>query len=208
MNLRRLLFSLLILYTLTLLFIEWKFSQDVVRHFFSDIQGVVLHYNVQTPFYGINTSLSVFCLWSVALLFGVCLLCIDREKDRRAYIFYLSQVFIFAYLGMDDRLMVHEHLGNLLKVNDTYILLTVGFIEIGCLIGFGNVCQMPAKARRALYTAALLFAVMTVVDAKFPSHLLFRLSAEDLSKLWSDVYLVLFAWEILKYHLNELKSVK
>lgn len=187
------------IYSLTLLWIEWSTSQEYVRYFFTDIKGPVL-------FYAINTTLSVFLLWTVALLFGICLLFVDRKQQPREFLFCISQIIIFTYLGLDDRFLLHEHLSEWLHHNDAYILLGLGFLELGFLIGLGNVSQRPLKAKIFLGSAAILFAIMIVIDAKLPSHLLFRLSLEDLTKLWADLCLVLFAWEILLEKINYLKS--
>lgn len=197
--LRLLLVLIIALYSLTLLWIEWSTSQEYVRHFFTDIKGPVL-------FYAINTTLSVFLLWIVALLFGICLLFVNRKQQPREFFFCISQIIIFTYLGLDDRFLLHEHLSEWLHHNDAYILLGLGLLELGFLIGLGNVSQRPLKAKIFLGSAAILFAVMIVIDAKLPSRLLFRLSLEDLTKLWADVCLVLFAWEILLEKINRLKS--
>ncbi len=192
---RILLFLLLAVYSITLMVTEWQTSQPYVRQFFTDIEGDVF-------FYAINTSLSVFLLWGTALLFGVCLLCIDKVQQRQAYWFYLSQVIMFTYLGFDERFLIHEHMGLWLGRNDAYLLLGLGLVEIGLLVWLGNLRQKPLAARYFLYTAAVFFAMMVVIDAKFPSQMVLRLSLEDLTKLWADVCLFLFAWKILAQHIS------
>ncbi len=194
---RLLLFILLAVYSVVLIVIEWQTSQPYVRQFFTDIKGDVF-------FYAINTTFSVFLLWATALLFGICLLCIDRVKQRQDYLFYLSQVIMFAYLGFDERFLIHETIGLWLGRNDAYLLLGLGFIEIGLLVLLGNLRQKPKAARYYLYSAAIFFAVMIVIDAKFPSQMVLRLSLEDLTKLWADISLALFAWEILRQHIYQL----
>lgn len=188
-----------IVYSITLLWIEWSTSQEYVRYFFTDIKGPVL-------FYAVNTTFSAFTLWSTALLFGICLLFTDREQQPREFFFCLSQIIIFVYLGLDDRFLFHENLGHWLHRNDAYLLLGLGFIELGLLAWLGKVRQRSKKAQLFLGSAAVLFAIMIVIDAKLPSHLLFRLSLEDLTKLWADLCLALFAWEILLEKINYLKS--
>ncbi len=197
---RSLILLAIIIYSCTLLWIEWSTSQDYVRNFFTDIKGDVL-------FYAVNTTLSAFILWSTALLFGICLLFVDRVQQPREFFFCLSQTIIFAYLGIDERFLLHENLGYWLHRNDAYLLLGLGFIELGLLTWLGNVRQRSHKAQVFLISAAVLFASMIFIDAKLPSRLLFRLSLEDLTKLWADLCLALFAWEILLEKINRLKSI-
>ena len=196
---RILLFSLAVIYSIVLLLIEWQTSQDVVRQFVTDIESDV-------PFYAINTTLSVFLLWATALIFGVCLVFVDKVKQRRDYLFNLSQVIMFAYLGFDDRFLIHETIGFGLGRNDAYLILGLGLLEVGLLVVIGNLRQKPVVALRFLFAAAVFFAMMVVIDAKFPSQMVLRLSLEELTKLWAGICLALFAWEILLYHIAQLKA--
>jgi hypothetical protein len=197
---RILLFLLLAVYSLTLMVIEWQTSQDFVRQFVTDIgEDKIL-------FYGINTTLSVFLLWATAILFGICLLCVNKIKERKDYLFYLSQIIMFAYLGFDDRFLIHEQIGAWLGRNDAYLILGLGLIEIGLLVWLGNLRQKTKAARVFLYSAAVFFAIMVVIDAKFPSQMLLRLSLEDITKLWADICLALFAYEILKQRIAQLSQ--
>lgn len=196
---RHYLFLIIILYSVSLMIIEWRTSQPFVRQFVTDIgQGEIL-------FYAINTTLSVSLLWATALLFGICLLFVDRSQQQQDYLFYLSQVIMFAYLGFDDRFLIHETIGLWLGRNDAYLVLGLGLIEIGLLFWLGNLRQRSRTARYFLATAAVFFAMMVVIDAKFPAQMVLRLSLEELTKLWADLCLVLFAWEILVQHINKLK---
>lgn len=226
---------LLAVYSIVLIVIEWQTSQLYVRQFFTDIKGDVF-------FYAVNTTFSLFLLWATALLFGVCLLCLNQErhfqhsssptqknnrcqfpigslkfwklssvaepevKRCQAYWFYLSQVIMFAYLGFDERFLIHETIGLWLGRNDAYLLLGLGLVEVGLLVLLGNLREKPKTARYFLYSAAVLFAMMVVIDAKFPSQMVLRLSLEELTKLWADVCLVLFAWEILRQHIHRLSA--
>ncbi|MDM8559977.1 hypothetical protein [Candidatus Parabeggiatoa sp. HSG14] len=193
------LFLIVAVYSLILMAIEWKTSQQFVRQFVTDIEGKVF-------FYAINTTFSVFLLWATALIFGICLLCIDKVQQRRDYFFYISQIIMFTYLGFDERFLIHETIGLWLGRNDAYLVLGLGFVEIGLLVGFGNLHQKTVAARYFLYTAAVFFAMMVIIDAKFPSQMVLRLSFEELTKLWAEVCLALFAWEILKQLLYKLRK--
>jgi len=195
----RLLFLTALIYSLILTITEGRTSQEFVRNFYTDIEGPVF-------FYAINTTLASTLLWFTALLFSISLQCVDKVKQRQEYLFCLSQVIMFTYLGFDDRFLIHETLGQWLHHNDAYIVLGLGLIEVGLLGKLGNLSQRPASTRYFLYAGAILFAMMTVVDAKFPSHLFLRLSLEEHTKLWADLCLMLFAWEILVAKINQLKS--
>ena len=203
MNLFRiLLFALVAIYSLAILLIEWHTSQAIVRHLVTDIADP----KGQIPFYAINTTLSVFSLWATALFFGVCLVCIDKVKQQREYWFYLSQVIMFVYLGFDDRFLIHETVGLWLGRNDAYLILGLGLLEVGLLAKLGDLRQKPVAALYYLFAAAIFFAVMVVIDAKFPSQMLLRLSLEELTKLWAGICLALFAWEILLAQITRLKK--
>jgi hypothetical protein len=47
---------------------------------------------------------------------------------------------------------------------------------------------------------------MIFIDVFLPYDLTLRLSCEDLSKVWAEVFLFMFAFEILRAHIDELKS--
>jgi hypothetical protein len=190
-------FTALTFYSITLFYIEKHTSQDFVRNFLTDIEGPVF-------FYAINTSLSVFLLWSTALVFAICLLCIDSLKAPQEKLFYFSQIGLFAWLGFDDRFLVHEHLSH--WVHEIYIMLGLALLEVYFLIGLGRLNQQPQSALFYLGMGAIFTGMMIVIDTFMPSHIMFRLSAEDLSKLWGTFFLFLFAWEILKYKIQQLKD--
>jgi hypothetical protein len=200
MNTSRLfLFALFVIYTLALMGIEATTSQDYVRNYFTDIEGPVF-------FYAINTTFSTSLLWLTALLFGVCLLLIDKQQQRQDYLFYWSQIIMFTYLGFDDRFTFHETVGLWIRHNDAYLVIAMGLLEIIFLTTLGNLSKRPRPVRNYLYSGALLFAIMVVIDAKFPSQMFLRLSLEDLSKLWACLCLTLFAWEILIQEINRFKT--
>lgn len=187
-------------YTIFLMLIEFRYSQQVVRQFFTDIKGDV-------PFYAINTSLCVFLLWATALLFAISIVCInDLAKNRKELFFYLSQIFIFGYLGCDDRFLFHENIANFLNIHDALILLGIGLAEIVFLFMYGEIRKQPNFIKKDLIVAVFLFGIMIVIDAFLPSQLRLRLSVEDLAKLWADVFLFLFAWDICCLKINQLKA--
>src|SRR5262245_3158062 len=95
-------FALLALYSAALAGIELATSQDYVRNFFTDIERPV-------PFYAINTTLSVFLLWSTALVSVFAASFLENAPGAmRVCRFYLSKAAMFALMGFDDHFLVHE----------------------------------------------------------------------------------------------------
>ncbi len=201
--------ALMVLYSIALVAVELRTSQDHVRHYFTDIEGPV-------RLYAINTTLSVCLLWACALIFGVVLLVIRgtpgrssapfaplRGDERR---FCVSQIVVFGYLGADDRFLLHERLSDVVPLHDTLILVVVGALEAAALALWGDLPRRSGRARVYLLLAAVLFVVMAAIDAFAPSELMLRLSFEDLSKVWASLFLFLFSWEILEIHVRELRA--
>lgn len=196
---RNIFFLLIIVYSITLLGLEWAFSQNFVRHFTADIE------KGHMPFYGINTSLTVFFLWATALIFTICLTCVESLAQRQEKHFFLSQIVFFVYLGIDDRFMVHETLSHWFR--ESYVLFGLGIIEVYCLITLGQLSQRPRRALIYLGIGTGSMFVMLLADKVIPEYLLWRLSVEDLSKLWGAGCLFLFAWEILLDKIQQLKTI-
>ena len=190
--------SLLALYSVILIGIEANTSQDYVRHFVSDVEGPV-------PFYAINTTLSVFLLWATALFFGVCLACDRNDPNRRhARWFFLSQILMFAWLGIDDRFKAHEHIGWHLNIGDHYVLIAAAMVEIALLVFLGrSIVFRPAPMLR-LSGAAFFFAVTMFFDAIYPHDAFLRLSLEDVAKTWSALFFCLFAWQLVTERIDRL----
>ncbi|MCK5877705.1 MAG: hypothetical protein KAG43_08715 [Candidatus Marithrix sp.] len=189
---------LIAVYSIVLLTVEWQTSQIFVRQFLTDIG------QHEIAGYALNTTLSVFLLWATALLFGISLSYTDKNSIE--YWFFISQIIIFIYLGCDERFLIHENIGRLLGRNDAYLLLGIGLLEIGLLVWLGKLNQKTQLARKFLYTAAILFATMIVIDAKFPRDMILRLSLEELTKLWADIFLFLFAWDIMRQQIKKAQK--
>lgn len=186
------LFTLLTLYSFVLLYLEWRFGQSLVRHFFTDINDMYRSPIPHIPFYGINTTLSAWMLWTTALLFAISLSMLDPVKESEEKRFFISQIVFFAYFGFDDRFMVHESL-----YHGDLLLAGLGFIELYCLIFWGRLLTRPRQALIYLYAGIAWAIVMLSIDFLLPSRLPLRLSGEDLAKLWGIVCFFFFAWEIL-----------
>ena len=191
---------LLAVYSAALIAIELRTSQDHVRHYFTDIEGPV-------RLYAINTTLTTFLLWSAALIFSIQLLLLERPAGRSVEkAFCVSQILIFAYLGFDDRFVVHERLSEAWGIHDTLILAAIGAVEAACLLLLGAPWSLPRRGVLYLSIAAAAFLVMASIDAFLPGELELRLSFEDLAKVWSAFFLFLFSWEVLKLRIAEIEG--
>ncbi|MEM8867458.1 MAG: hypothetical protein AAGC73_04240 [Verrucomicrobiota bacterium] len=102
-----------------------------MRHYFDDIIG-------PKNFPAINTSLSCFLLGSEGLLYLVAFHFQPARSPRSQTIFLLSQAGIFFYLCLDDRFLLHEQFGNHSGIDDHYILLIVGLLELALLASLGR----------------------------------------------------------------------
>ena len=187
------------IYSAVLLLFDIFVSQEYARNFFTDIEGPV-------KFYAINTTLSVFLLWATALIFVVNFLLIkDHNQQKTERNFYLSQVLIFGMLGFDDRFLVHEWFGTKLHIDDSLILLGIGLVQVIILATWG---RMFLRKPYIIYLGlgAISFLVMVIVDGLVPDKMAGRLALEDLAKTWGGAFLFLFAWQICIDKINILKK--
>ena len=193
---------LLAIYSGALIRMEMSVSQDYVRYYFTDITGPV-------RFYAVNTTISVFLLWSTAVIFTVCILCLEQSvetgNERK---FYLSQILIFGFLGFDDRFQIHEWLGSRLGIEDALIILALAIVELLLLLTLGKLTERPKGTRYYIYLAALFLGLMILIDGWVPRELVPRLSLEDLSKTWATVFIFLFAWSICAEKIATLRRAE
>jgi len=183
--------AVLLIYSTLLVALEWSTSQATVRPYFADISGPV-------HFYAVNTSLSVFLLGGTGLLFLVALSFAGEESPPREKRFYFSQACFFAYLGVDDRFLVHEYIGKRLQIDDAFVLLTMGVIEFACLVLLARPYLKKRKTVVPFAAASAFFGLMVLFDGFIPRGMTLRLSGEDLFKTWGCFCFLLFAWSILE----------
>ncbi len=187
-------------YTIVLLCVEFTTSQSFVRNYFTDIDGPV-------PFYAINTTLSVSLLWGTALLCIVALVCLDgSENVARFRRFCLSQALVFGFLGLDDRFKFHEWAGWHLDIPDHFILMVMAVAEVVCVGWLGGATLLRSRAGGYLVTGTLLAGLMLGIDALAPEYGLLRLSLEDLSKTWAAFFYFLFGWQIFADALAHIRG--
>jgi hypothetical protein len=200
---RHLIFIAMGFYSLTLLTIEANTSQDYVRQYFTDISG-----NVR--FYAVNTTLSAFLLWSTALLFACSLAVVrgmgDNQKEK---LFFISQMIIFFYMGMDDRFQIHDDpilMETIGPQKGNFTLIAVGIMEIFFLVKYGQILTQKWVIQRPLLLASIFFLIMFIIDVTEPKNMPLRLSFEDLFKTWANFFFFLFAWGIFLEKLDSLKA--
>ncbi len=191
---RIVIFIVLGIFSILMILTELKEGQDYVRHYFTDISGPVL-------FYGINTTMNTFILWAYSFVF-VIVLSIQKISGKHL-LFVLSQIGIFMYLGFDDRFKFHEIAGEIIGINDALIVGGVGVLEVVCLFWLGEVYKLKRDIYIFLIIAALFFFIMSVIDFAFPHEMTLRLTFEDLFKIWSSLFLLLFAWKYLLYTIEK-----
>ncbi|MDP8222611.1 MAG: hypothetical protein P9L99_04570 [Candidatus Lernaella stagnicola] len=198
-------FALITLYTALMIGAALALPAEKVRYFFTDINGPA-HLS-HWVFYGINTTLAVFLEWTTALLFAVRLFMLGDDDDtRRATRFFLGQIVLFAFLGADDRFLIHERLEELYGIDDFLTLGALGAVELLLLATWGREQWRPRPARNSLVAAGGFFAVMLLVDKFGPDASSLRLAIEDLCKLWSAFFLARFAWLVCRSTLSHRRS--
>lgn len=197
-----LLFFCLILYSIALLTIEFLTSQDFVRNFFTDIEGPV-------PFYAINTSLSSLLFILTGILFFISHQLIDKtSKNKKELWFYVTQILIFLYLGLDDRFMFHEKMNYYIGIDGDIVLGLLVLIESFVLVYLGNIPERNVNTKISLLLAGIFTFLMLLFDHLIPQKMVLRLSIEDLAKTWSCFFLLIFSWNILSNNIKQIKEIR
>lgn len=191
-------FYLAIVYSLLILIVELRFGQDYVRNYLTDIKGPVF-------FFGINTTLTTFLLWLTAFIYFLSSKTLKRiDAGNKRVFYYQLQTMLFAYLGCDERFLLHEKAGVFLKINDALILFFIGLVELLILIKVGKILKYEFKYLKYLFLAGIFFSLMIFVDGLLPSKLLLRLSFEDLFKFWAIGFLFMFSYQEYNSELKKL----
>jgi hypothetical protein len=205
-KIRRIVFFTLGVYTLAIAAIEFFVSPRAVRYFLTDIVSTCPDYS-HLPLFAINTSLSVFFLWTGAVLFLMAWRCLKPEETGgREELFLVSQMIIFFYLGCDDRFLIHEGLSDQLGFKDWMFFGIMGTLEAFFLLYYGRIFS---RGRRILWDIVLaggFFSIMFLTDVIVPYSVKMHLSVEDLSKLWSAFFLFRFAWDTCGAKIDRLKG--
>lgn len=197
---RNISFGLVFMYSITLIIAEFRFSQDYVRSYFTDIYGPVF-------FYAINTTISTTLLSSTALIFVISAMCVEEiGRWRRKKLFYFSQALLFVYLCVDERFMIHEYVGMWFGFDDALVLVVIAIVEAAVLLVLGDLKSRSRTSLFYLCVGAVFFGIMLLIDGLIPKRAALRLSFEDLSKVWAEVFLFLFAFGICRDAIAGLKK--
>jgi hypothetical protein len=201
-------FSALGVYTLAVAAVEFFVSSKCVRYFLTDIISASPDYG-HLPLYAVNTTLSVFFLWAGSVLFLMARACLKpAEHGGKEEIFLASQMIMFFYLGFDDRFMLHEGLSDTVGLKDWLFFGVLGGLEAVFLLRYGKIFSRSRKALIDIVLAGFFFSIMFAVDIVTPYNMKMHLSIEDLSKLWSAVFLFKFAWDTCAEKIEKLKGAQ
>ncbi len=205
--LKFLLFAALLCYSAALLGVDFTCSQEHARGYFSDIVDGVDYPLPYYALFGINTTLTVVLLSGISILFAVCIGCGNRtERGGKPLFFLWSQFFFFLYLTCDERLLIHEKAGLILGMEDAFLLIGLGIIELLLLFVAGDVMKQGVKLKGCLLVACAFFAAMVFIDAFLPPRMPGRLALEDLSKTWAIVFLFMYAWHFSMGWISDLNE--
>ncbi|MGQ0558021.1 MAG: hypothetical protein ACT4OE_00280 [Sphingosinicella sp.] len=182
-------------YSATLLGFELGSSQARVRPYFSDIEGDVL-------FFAINTTLSAGFLAGAALVMLFAAAIGRGEAVERRLL--LSQAAMFAALAADDRFQLHERIGWRIGIGDHFVLLAWAAVELVLLALLFRPLRQTLRACVCLLAGGILFSLMLVIDAVVPADAPMRLSFEDLAKTWGTALLFVFGWDVARFHISGL----
>lgn len=183
----RLLLLCVALYGLTLVGLELSGHRDLTRQICNDVVG-------PSRVYALNTSLCAGLLGGAALLLLFAASVAESSLDRR---YFRLQAALFGYLAMDDRFLLHETLGRVLRIDDALIILALGVVQLVLLATLARLRTRSAAARACLWGAGASFGLMVAADfwdeqlAAWP-----RLTIEDGAKAWGAALLLAYAWEL------------
>ncbi len=181
-------------------------SEYAVRYFLTDLVSTCPNYSY-LPFFGINTTFSVFLLWAGAVLFLAAHRCLKTAgTDSKEELFLVSQFLMFLYLGCDDRLLIHERLSDTIGMKDALFFGALGLLELFFLLRWGKLLTRPLRQIVDVLIAGFFFCAMVAADVLLPYNFQPRLALEDLSKLWSAVFLFKFAWDVCIEKIESLKK--
>lgn len=179
-------------YSLALLHLEWRTSQDYVRNYFTDIKGEVF-------FHAVNTTLLAGMLAGSGLLFLFAAVHAVREQ-RQKWLFG-GQALFCLWSAFDDRFSVHEATAGAFGTGDGYLM--AGGVAIANAAWYQALFRprdFNWRMAKLLVGAAAFYVVMLAFDTSLPDRMLWRLSVEDLCKSWASFLFPVLGWEALRFH--------
>jgi len=184
-----------IIYSIGLIYSEINFSTEHIRPYVTDIIGEVF-------FHGINTTICTFLLWATSLLFAL-IIALEPESilGSNNNRFCFSQFLIFFYLGFDERFRFHEYIGDVLNINDAFVLLVIGIVELFLILTWKELKNLKCPIKIFPFIAGFFFGIMLIIDYFVPA-IPCRLSLEDLTKLWGSIAMFIFAWKLIVFRIG------
>lgn len=162
-RLRFLLPVLLGIYSIALLVVEWRTSQDYVRNYFTDIKGEVF-------FHAVNTTLSAGMLAGSGLLFLFAAVHAVREQ-RQKWLFG-GQALFCLWSAFDDRFSVHEATAGALGTGDGYLMASVALANAAWYLALFRPRDFNWRMAKLLVGAAAFYVVMLAFDTSLPDRML------------------------------------
>lgn len=181
----------LIVYSAILLGVEWSNGQTYVRQYFTDIEGDV-------KFYAVNTTLSSGMLAASGLLCAF--LARYAAATRTARMLFAGQAAFCLWSAADDRFQFHEAAALWAGTGDGYIMASIAVANAIWYAVWFRPRNFNMRMAVLLFLAAAFYVVMLFFDTSMPHDMLWRLSIEDLCKTWSSFCFFTMSWEALRFH--------
>lgn len=196
-------FSFLVLvsaYCLTLLLTEYFTSTEYAQNFFTEIEGPVM-------FYGLNTTFTSFFLLATSLIFVLALV-MERHQDYTPEYtkFFFSQFLIFLYIGLTDRFCFHQIFAFETPFVEalTYSIIFGVFLLTYLTWGL-NFLKHP-KISTNLFLSLLFFLFTAILDSLHLKQIPLATSLTGITKALSCIFIFLFAWDIVLLQIQQLKA--
>lgn len=195
---------LLVIYSIALMVIDATQSRDFVRIFFTDI-GMPYKEAAYAAAdghigYGLNTTLSAFFFASAGVMMFFSALG-RRSTFDRGDLLFLLQGMLLIYLAADDRFLLHERFSQQFYLYSSIIILSVMVLNLFIYIILFRFKYFNNQMVKMLLITGSVSALAAGVDFFIPLNFPVRLSLEDLLKLWSAFFFLLFAWETARFRL-------
>lgn len=184
-------------YAAVLIGMEWTGGQERVRRYFTDVEGHIF-------LYALNTTVASGLQGMASVLFFVAFHVGRMRQAEPVFLrMALVQGLFYALNAADDRFVLHERLPQALEaaywlgLGGAYVLFVV--LHRHCLQGRRTAVVL-------LVLGGACFGAMLVADLLVPLEAPLRLSIEDLCKTAASLALAGFAWHYLKGELALLQE--
>ena len=150
---------------------------------------------------GIVTTITTSLLLTGAAFHAAGAVCGPRS-DRAIRRFHLGQAVVVGWLGLDDRLLIHEAVGNWISMSDSVVLGVYGCIAI-VLFAIAPVRTRRGLPGQFLLATALAFGVMLFVDGIIDQLRFGQLPVGESFKVTGVAIVALYCAAVTVYTLRE-----